>query len=81
MRAGEHPPAKLHILEPILFRHPLDINFHAHVAELAKIEIMALVVARPAEKHVTGGLQHSLPGDDSLALICISAPSRIRSEH
>ena len=81
VRAGEHPSAKFHILEPILFGHRFNVNFHAHVAELAKIEIMALVVACPTKEHIAGRLQHSLAGDDPLSLIRIAALAHIGREH
>ena len=54
MGASEHPSTQLHILEPVLPGHFFDVDFHAHIAELAKIKIVTVAVAGPAEKNIAG---------------------------
>src|ERR1700723_3414070 len=69
MCAGEHPSAQFHILEPVLFGHLFDIDFHTHVAQLAKIVIVTLIIARPAKEDVAANSDHRAGDIDNLVTI------------
>ena len=78
--AGQGPAADFEVLQPVAAGHVVQIDFHFHVAELAKIIAAAFFVASPTEEDVARGLQHALAGDDSLAVIEVATLSRVRLE-
>ena len=78
LSAGESPTTNTDIFKPIGFAHVGKIELHFHIAELTKVEMMALVIVSPAKENVAGRLEHTLAGNNALAMIGVATFASVR---